>query len=254
MQRMVFPGSRAARRETKCWTQVPNTECDCSLQFLGGSFCGVPSQETAGLLLSLSHVTRAAFIPISLVDTERGCFQSQKGAFKTGLCSTSTAAQPPLWGPRELTPSNRVGMGCQAPGITGPTAVPVSLIGRDWLRCSAAPRAWGRGFLDHLGVPVRVQVTPHIRCPFFLSQSGSQRDGCFSRLMVDLGLEPQASRSESMFLHPSLHSTDQGGKTAKTTGPLRLPFPWRRAEGTALAESRASKPHTRLMQEQTGPG
>lgn len=72
-------------------------------------------------------------VPVSLVDTEGGCSQSQKGSLKVGLCPASTPAQPPLWGPMVLTPSNRAGLVCQALPVTGRTDVPVSPISTEWL-------------------------------------------------------------------------------------------------------------------------
>ena len=58
MQRAVFSGSLRGRwatlatgRKTKCGTQVPDMECDCSPQRLPGPFCGAlqPSPGPAGL-------------------------------------------------------------------------------------------------------------------------------------------------------------------------------------------------------------
>lgn len=52
------------------------------------------------------------------------------------------------------------------------------------------------------------RLLPHIRCPAFLLQMGSRREGCLLRPMVDLGLVPKVSHSESVFLHHTAQTED----------------------------------------------
>lgn len=91
-------GTRGAGRKANCWTQVPAMECDCSLQLLPGLFCGEP--QCPHLLQPVPHHQGCLSVPGSLVDTGRGCSQSQKVSFKMDLCPTSTPAQPLPGGPR----------------------------------------------------------------------------------------------------------------------------------------------------------
>lgn len=156
------------------------------------------------------------------------------------MVSAPKVSQPsPYSGGPQCWPSNRAGLGCQALLATGPTDVSISLVGRDWLRCSAVPRVWGKGY----------RLLPRICCPSFFSQMGSRRDGCLVRLTVELGLAPQASHSESMFLHCTAQVEEGKHQNHWVTSS---PLP-KAPEGRAFADSSTSKHHTHLMQEKTGP-
>lgn len=91
--------------------------------------CRLPSS------FSLSHVTWAISESLyaCLVDIEGAVLQVRKGPLK--LVSAPQVPQPgPTLGPTELTPSNKGRAGL--PGPLGHRAVPASLMGGDWLRCS----------------------------------------------------------------------------------------------------------------------
>lgn len=100
--------------------------------------------------------------------------------------------------------------------------------------CEAVPRIWGQRSLDPCVMPVGYRLLPRICGPSLLSQVGSQRGGCLVRVVVGLGLEPWASRSESM-CPPCAAQTQEGDNPTGQATSSRVPTEPNSAESSLRA-------------------
>lgn len=163
---------RPQKKKSKRWTQSPTQSVTASYSFSLASFVeclGLPGSLQATPPPSACHMTPGCLsVSVSLVDTGRGCSQSGEGG--VGLQNWSLPLKYPS--PAPTTGAHGADflqqggtalsdLSLQALQVTGPTDGPVSSISRLSLRhladksCAAAPRAWGKGSLDQLVMPIR---------------------------------------------------------------------------------------------------
>ncbi|KAF6288492.1 hypothetical protein mRhiFer1_009198 [Rhinolophus ferrumequinum] len=112
---MGNPGHRKERANA-------GPECDSFLRLLPGSFCEVTSLPGSLQAIpppSACHMTPSCLsVPVSLVDTERGCSQSQGRAFGIGVC-LEVPRPCPTTAAVVLTPPLRAGL-CYQISLAGP--------------------------------------------------------------------------------------------------------------------------------------
>lgn len=174
------------------------TACSCS----PAAFCRACRPPL--LLQSVtSHLVSGLSVPVIQEDTGRGCSQNwgwgRHGVGGGRLQNRSLPLKCPSPAPTQGTHSaDSLQQGRPSRPQHPRMGLSHQLADEG---CEAAPQVCGKRSLHQLLMPCQgYRLLPHICHPSCLSQTGNQRYECIDGSVVGLGLDPQPSRSESIFL------------------------------------------------------